>query len=93
MASPDITVHHRPEARRYEANVDGEVAVAEYELVGNDLIFTHTFVPPALRGRGIAEVIVRAALDDARAQGRRIVPRCSYVARFVARHPEYSSSR
>jgi predicted GNAT family acetyltransferase len=42
-----------------------------------------------LRGRGIAETLVRAALEDARVQGRRVVPQCSYVAMFIRRHPEF----
>ena len=38
---------------------------------------------------GPNEVLVRTALDSARAAGRRVVPQCSYVARFIAKHPEY----
>jgi predicted GNAT family acetyltransferase len=53
------------------------------------MIFTHTFVPDALRGRGIAAVLVRTALEEARRTGRRVVPRCSYVAEFIQRHPEF----
>ncbi|MEJ1974628.1 MAG: GNAT family N-acetyltransferase [Lacunisphaera sp.] len=41
------------------------------------------------RGRGIAEQLVRVALDDARAAGRKVVPACSYVAVFIKRHREY----
>jgi predicted GNAT family acetyltransferase len=52
-------------------------------------VFTHTVVPPELRGRGIAEALVRAALADARAAGRKVVPACSYVARFMERHREF----
>lgn len=67
----------------------GHLAVAEYVPEGDRLVFTHTFVPPELRGRGIAEQLVRAALDDARQQGKRIVPQCSYVALFIRRNPEF----
>ena len=52
-------------------------------------MFTHTEVPPADEGKGIGSQIVRAALDDARKRGFKIVPACSFVADFVRRHPEY----
>jgi len=87
---PDpITVTHRPESSRYEAIVDGHRSVCEYAFEGTRMIFTHTFVPPELRGRGVAELLVRAALADARTAGRRVVPACSYVAKFIERHHEY----
>lgn len=87
---PDsVTVQHNPGANRYEAAVDGHLSVCEYERVGENLVLTHTLVPPELRGRGIAEQLVRAALADARAAGQKVVPACSYVAKFIERHREY----
>lgn len=83
----DIT--HNVVAHRYEVVVDGHRSVCEYELDGARMIFTHTVVPPELRGRGIAEQLVRTALADARAAGRQVVPACSYVARFIERHREF----
>ncbi len=82
-------VQHNPTAHRYEAVVDGFLSVCEYEVVADRMIFTHTLVPPELRGRGIAELLVRAALAEARASGRKVVPTCSYVAKFIERHQEY----
>ncbi|MBP7481729.1 MAG: N-acetyltransferase [Lacunisphaera sp.] len=70
--------------------VDGHQSICEYELAAGRMIFTHTVVPPELRGRGIAEKLVRAALADARAAGRKVVPACSYVAKFIDRHKEYA---
>jgi len=87
--SPPIRVNHNTAARRFEAAVDGRLAVADYEFDGERVVFTHTFVPPELRGRGLAEKLVRAALEWARAEQRRVVPACSYVAAFVRRHPEF----
>jgi predicted GNAT family acetyltransferase len=83
------TVRHDEAAHRFEAVVDGHNSVLEYHLEGNCAIFVHTFVPPALRGRGIAEKLVRAGLDWARGEGKRVVPACSYVDTFMQRHPEF----
>ena len=53
------------------------------------MIITHTLVPPELRGRGIAEKLTRMALGDARMKRLKVVPACSYVAKFIQRHAEY----
>ena len=84
-----VQVTHNAAAHRYEAVVDGHLSICEYEQADGRMVFTHTVVPPELRGRGIAEKLVRAALAEARTAGRRVVPACSYVARFIERHEEY----
>ncbi len=88
--TPDVVRHNVAESR-FEVEVDGRLAVADYERRGEAMVLTHTLVPPELRGRGLAERLVRAALDHARAEQRRVVPACSYVAAFIARHAEYQS--
>jgi predicted GNAT family acetyltransferase len=83
----DVTNNHKES--RFETTVDGEVAVAEYHQEGNRITFTHTLVPEALEGRGLAGTIVKAALDHARAENLEVVPQCAYVASYIKRHPEY----
>lgn len=87
--SSSIVVRHNRTASCFETEVDGHRAVAEYRLEGERMIFTHTFVPPELRGRGLAEKLVRPALAWAREERRRVVPACSYVAVFIERNPEF----
>lgn len=90
MSNTDtIHVHHNTAEHRFEANVDGHLSVAEYEFRDGEIAFTHTFVPTELRGRGIAEKLVRTALEFARDQQLRVVPECSYVAAFIRRNREY----
>ena len=84
-------VHHNVAACRFEARVDGYLAIADYKLEGERIIFTHTFVPPELRGRGIAEKLVRVALELARTERRVVVPACSYVAAFIQRNAEFQA--
>jgi uncharacterized protein len=85
-------VRHNPALSRYELDTEHGVAIAVYAKQGDRLIFTHTEVPPASEGRGIGSRLVRAALDDARSRGFKIVPACSFVAAFVRRHPEYDNA-
>ncbi len=83
-----LPVRHNPPASRFEATVDGHLCVADYRLAGRTMTMPHTYVPPALQGRGIAAALVAAALAHARAAGLRVRPDCSYVARYMQRHPE-----
>ena len=88
-ASPLPPVRHVPEHERFELEVDGHLCVCEYRLRGSEVWFTHTEVPGALAGRGIASALVETGLDWARAEGLKIRPVCSYVSSWVRRHPEY----
>ncbi|MFL6244459.1 MAG: GNAT family N-acetyltransferase [Thermoanaerobaculia bacterium] len=75
---------------QFETTVDGHRAIAAYDLEEpNRIVFTHTEVPEALAGRGIAGAIVKFGLDHAREKKLTVVPQCSYVAAFVKRHAEY----
>ena len=67
--------------------------MAVYREQGDRAIFTHTEVPAADEGKGIGARLLRAALDDVRQRGFKIVPACSFVAAFVRRHPEYNDAR
>jgi predicted GNAT family acetyltransferase len=55
------------------------------------MTITHTGVPTALGGRGLAGEITKFALDHARAQGWKVIPQCSYVAAYINKHPEYTA--
>jgi predicted GNAT family acetyltransferase len=84
--APGVT--HHAAAQRFEATVDGRLAVCDYHRADGIVHFTHTEVPAALQGRGIAAALVQAALDWARAEGLRVRPACSYVATYMRRHPQ-----
>lgn len=84
----DITVTHNPGASRFEASVDGLLAICDYRRDGDTLVLPHTVVPNALQGRGVAAQLVHAALAWARAEGLKVEPWCSYVASYMHRHPE-----
>jgi predicted GNAT family acetyltransferase len=83
-------VRHDPTRHRYEYVVGGSVvAAADYRLEGDEVVMHHTYTEPAHRGQGIAARLVAGAFDDVRAEERRVVPACWFVAEFVAAHPEY----
>ena len=95
MADPPAlvpTVVDVPDAHRYEAHVAGVDAVGTLHYLWHDgaIVFTHTEVPPALEGHGVASVLARVALDDARRRGLRVRPFCPFVAAYIRRHHEYA---
>jgi hypothetical protein len=76
---------------RYEMVVDDQVAgFADYVDQADVRMFPHTVTSPQFRGQGVAGEVVKVALDDARSEGKKVVPACSYVADYIDRHPEYA---
>ena len=75
---------------RFELDVEGGVAFANYRLARDRVIITHTETPPALRGRGIASQLVKGALGLIRADGLKVVAGCSFVVDYLDQHPEYA---
>ena len=85
-----MDVRHNPEASRYELWDDSTlVGIADYSVSGDAVVFPHTEINRDRRGQGLGAILVRAALDDVRTTGRRVVPRCWYVADFIDDNPQY----
>ena len=74
---------------RYELDADGHIAAVFYRLSPGVVTLIHTEVASEVEGRGIGSRVVRAALEDARAQGLKVVPRCSFVSHYISRHREF----
>jgi hypothetical protein len=86
----DLEVHHDEKAGKYYAIVDGKESVCEYGSAGDRVLnFWHTYTPPELRGRGIADELVRHALDDVQARGYKVIPSCWFVRVYIQRHEKY----
>jgi uncharacterized protein len=86
----EIVMRDNPGAGRFELFVAGELAgQATYTVSGEVMTIPHTEVQPRYEGRGLGALIARFALDDARRRGLRVVPACTFIAAYIARHPEY----
>lgn len=77
------------ERHRFELVEDGNTAFAAYTIDGDVITFTHTVVPKAIEGRGVASRLILAALTDVKARGLKVVPRCPFVKAYIERHPEW----
>ncbi len=89
MPTSEVNVIHNKEENRFEIRLDSHVAELTYLLNGNNIIFTHTGVPPALEGRGLGSLLVKTGLDYARSNNLTVQSLCWFVSKFIQRHPEY----
>lgn len=95
MSSSDFTIAVETNAQggRYTARAAGIDAEAEltWRNAGEGTrIAAHTGVPDAFRGKGVGRLLVTRMVDDARAQGFKIVAHCSYVEAERRKHPEWA---
>ena len=90
MDEQTVSVTNDEAGSRYVATLDGEEAGFAAYRVGNDVVtFTHTEVDQDTGRKGLGSTLVKAALDDVRAQGGSVVPRCSFVRGWIEKHEEY----
>jgi predicted GNAT family acetyltransferase len=86
----DSGIRHDPTQRRFSLRLGDTLAVLDYDRVdASTLDYRHTFVPPPMRGRGIASALTAYALRYARDENLKVIPSCPFVAAFVRRHPEH----
>jgi uncharacterized protein len=90
MTDTAYAVVHNPARHRFEVRLEGHTALADYEMRddGRVMVLTHTVVPTALEGRGIAGALAKFAMAHAREHGLRIDPQCPYMRSYMERHPE-----
>lgn len=83
-------VHHHEGDQRFVAVTDGLQSVLRYREVGESTLdLVSTFVHREVRGRGVGERLVTAALDYAREEGYDVIPSCWFVGTVIERHPRY----
>jgi predicted GNAT family acetyltransferase len=86
---PD-SVRNNTALSRFELDLNGKTAVAYYKLSPGVITFLHTEVPQEMSGHGIGSQLVRSALESARAQGLKVVPKCPFVSAYMSKHPEFN---
>ena len=86
-------VVNNTEKHRYELEVEGHLAATYYKLADGVITFVHTEVPPELGGKGVGSKLVKGALELIRADGRKVIGGCSFVADYLDKHPENADLR
>ncbi len=89
-AAERIEVADAPERDRYELSVHGEMAgFTTYRLRPGLIAFIHTEVDERFQGRGLADKLIRFALEDARTRELAVLPFCPFVNAFIDRNREF----
>ena len=86
-----LQVHHAADRQRFEVSAEGEIAYLSYSMRGDHVSLDHTSVPESWRGQGVGAKLAHAALEEAKSRGWKVEIRCSYVAGYVKRHPEFAT--
>lgn len=86
------TLIHDTVNNRYAFDLgNGARAFIDYVPSPQGYRLTHTEVPPAFEGQGIARQLVEATLGEFRRRGEHIIPQCSYIIHFIRRNPEWAT--
>jgi len=85
----ETEVIHEKENERFIIYLDENEVYVEYKMEGDIINLYHTFTDPALRGKGLAAQVVRAALEYAKENNRKVIPTCSYVQSFISKNDGY----
>ena len=88
-----MSLEHKSGLRsRFEFEENQETAYLEFEIdSGGWITLWHTEVPEALRGRGVAGMLAKTALEYARDQKLKVDVVCPSVADYIAKNPEFKS--
>lgn len=89
MRTEKIDVRHNLEEHRFELTVDGHLAVLDYIMMDDIIIFTHTGVPPEIEGGNAGVRLVETGLEHARENGLGVRSKCWFVSKYLRRHPEH----
>jgi predicted GNAT family acetyltransferase len=89
-----MSIEHDQEKKLFYTEIEGDTAYLSYQQIDDETLdYVSTYVPDELRGRGLAGRLARTALDYAQEHNYGVRPSCSFVAKFLDKHPEYASLR
>lgn len=76
--------------RIFAQDAEGKVLAEITFPTGEDGVadINHTFVDESLRGKGVANQLVKAAADTLRQEGKHTKTSCGYAAKWFESHPE-----
>lgn len=90
MSDSEVTVSRPDGLHRFEITYDGNVVgFTSFREVDDTRVFLHTEIDSSVEGKGLGSKLIRAALDQTRADGMRVDPQCPFVRSFIERHEEY----
>lgn len=71
------------DAGRFELEIAGQIAFANYRRTDDGVLIFHVETPRALRGQGVAGRLMERVVETARSEGREVIPFCSYASSWM----------
>jgi len=87
-------INHDEAQKRFVCQIDGMECSVDYEIketAPGIIDIYRTFVHPDLRGKGIAESLLKAISEYAINKGFTVNPSCSYAVLYYKRHREHTA--
>ena len=84
------TLIHNIDECKYEYHIDGHVAYITYDDQNGNMHLTHTIVPDALAGKGLARTLLEDVLQEIQKADKKAVAKCSYIVKYQEKNPEKS---
>jgi predicted GNAT family acetyltransferase len=81
-----------PDQGRFELDIAGQIAFANYRRTDEGLVIFHVETPRSLRGEGVAGVLMGRVVEAARSEGREVIPFCSYASSWMRRQRQRQSA-
>ncbi len=82
------TLIHNEAECKYEYHIDEHVAYITYDDQDGEMHLTHTIVPDALAGKGLAKQLLEDVLEQIRKDGKKAVAQCSYIVKYQEKNPD-----
>ncbi|MEO8457740.1 MAG: GNAT family N-acetyltransferase [Chloroflexota bacterium] len=89
VAIEELPIEQDGEKKRFEIRCGDDVALLQYRMRDNSIVFTHLETPRSMERHGVAARLAKHGLDYARENGLTVAPLCPYVAYYISQHPEY----
>jgi predicted GNAT family acetyltransferase len=84
------TLVHNAQECIYQYHIDGHIAYITYDDQNGNMHLTHTIVPEALAGKGLAKILLEAVLEQIKKDNKKAVAQCSYIVKYLEKYPEAS---
>lgn len=84
------TLIHNEQESKYEYHIDGFIAYINYHEQNGNIHLTHTIVPEALAGKGLAKILLEDVLEQLKKDNKKAVAQCSYIIKYLEKHPDKS---
>jgi predicted GNAT family acetyltransferase len=85
------TLIHNADECKYEYHIDGHIAYITYDDQEGNMHLTHTIVPDALAGKGLAKILLEDVLGEIEKAGKKAVAQCSYIVKYQEKNPDKAS--